>query len=118
MQLRSSLLDGLERLCRQEFDARMIVTADHGMTAIDPAATMYVNQLWPELSDHLQRGSDGKVLAPGGSARDLFLHVKPDSAEGVVTRLEQMIGDRADVHLTDQLLDDGVFGPEPWRSAA
>ena len=46
----------------------MIVTADHGMTAIDPAATMYVNQLWPELSDHLERGSDGKVLAPGGSA--------------------------------------------------
>lgn len=107
------LLDGLERLCRQRFDARMIVTADHGMTAIDPATTVYVNQLWPELSDHLERGSDGNVLAPGGSARDLFLHVKPDAAEGVVAQLEQMIGDRADVHLTDRLMDDGVFGPEP-----
>ena len=73
------LLDGLERLCRQSSTRALIVTADHGMTAIDPATTVYVNREWPELTDHLKRGADGGVLAPGGSARDLFLHVRDDA---------------------------------------
>ena len=71
-----TLLDGLERLCRESTDGQLIVTADHGMTAIDPDATVYVNTEWPQLTDHLKRGADGGVLAPGGSARDLFLHVR------------------------------------------
>ncbi len=109
----TELLDGLERLSRSALDARLVVTADHGMTAVDPATAIYVNREWPGISDHLRRGADGGVLAPGGSARDLFLHVEPDSLDLVIGRLEAMVGDRADVHATAQLLDDGVFGPAP-----
>ena len=107
------LLDGLEQLCQGEFDARMILTADHGVAAVDPATTVYVNREWPEITDHLTRGADGGVLAPGGSARDLFLHVRADRVDTVVTELGQLLGSRADVHLTDELLADGVFGPDP-----
>lgn len=108
-----ALLDGLERLCRSHHDARLIVTADHGMTSIDPATTTYVNLEWPQITDHLKRGANGGVLAPGGSARDLFLHVEDASIATVVAGLERIVGDSADVYLTDALLDDGVFGPEP-----
>ena len=108
-----TLLDGLERLCCESTDGQLIVTADHGMTAIDPDATVYVNTEWPQLTDHLKRGADGGVLAPGGSARDLFLHVRDGAIPTVVAGLERILGDRAAVHVTERLLDDGVFGPHP-----
>ena len=110
----SRVLDGLEQLCRRSpGDVRMLVTADHGQAAVDPATTIYVNRAWPGITDHLERGADGGVLAPGGSARDLFLHVKPQDLDIVVERLAAIVGERAEVHRTEQLLADGVFGPAP-----
>ncbi len=55
----------------------VLVTADHGMTAVSPERTSYVNVMWPEIADVLTIGADGKPLAPAGSCRDLFLHVRP-----------------------------------------
>ena len=55
----------------------VVLTSDHGMTPVDPERTIYVNELWPELPGLLATGADGKPLAPAGSCRDLFLHVRP-----------------------------------------
>jgi hypothetical protein len=94
-------------------DTVLILTADHGQVTIDPAETLYVNLLVAELDGMLALSAAGKPLAPAGSARDLFLHVQPDRVAEAVTRLQHMLGDRAEVRLTDALLNDGVFGPPP-----
>ncbi len=80
------------------------------MAAIDPATTIYLNREQPGLADSLARGSDGRVLAPGGSCRDLFLHARPELLDQVVAEVEQVVGSRARVYRTADLLDDGVFG--------
>ena len=55
------------------------------------------------------------MLAPGGSARDLFLHVRPTArAHGGDRGSSRCWASRADVHLTERLLADGVFGPRPF----
>ena len=57
----------------------VLITADHGMAAIEPERSLYVNELWPEIVDHLGTGADGRPLAPAGSSRDLFLHTRPEA---------------------------------------
>jgi len=88
----------------------VLVTSDHGMAAISPERTSYVNVVWPELPDHLAHGADGKPLAPAGSARDLFLHVLPDRLEEVAARLGELLAEKADVRRVDDLVAEGVFG--------
>jgi Type I phosphodiesterase / nucleotide pyrophosphatase len=90
----------------------LLLTADHGCTAISPERTAYLNVDWPELAQHLAAGADGKPLAPAGSARDLFLHVLPDRLDEVAARLGRLLEGRADVERVDALLEAGVFGPD------
>ena len=92
----------------------VLVTSDHGMAAISPERTTYLNVLWPELAGHLAQGADGKPLAPAGSARDLFLHVLPDRVDEVHAELAGRLEGVADVRRTD----DGLFPEigEPLRA--
>lgn len=91
----------------------VLLTADHGMAAISPERTSYVNVVWPELAGRLLHGADGKPLAPAGSARDLFLHVLPDRLDEVHAELASRLEGKADVRRTD----DGLFPAltEPLR---
>lgn len=88
----------------------VLVTSDHGMAAISPERTSYVNVVWPELPDHLAHGADGKALAPAGSARDLFLHVLPERLDEVAARLGDLLAEKADVRRVDELVAEGLFG--------
>lgn len=90
-----------------------LLVSDHGMAAIDPATTLYVNQVWPEIAEHLKRGEDRKPLAPGGSARDLFLHVHHESVAKVIEQLGNRLEGKAEVRAVSDLLERGVFGSEP-----
>lgn len=56
----------------------LLMTADHGQTNIDPKTTVYVNQLFPEITEYLRTDTQGKPIFFGGSARDLFLYVKEE----------------------------------------
>jgi hypothetical protein len=90
----------------------VLIGTDHGMAAVSPERTAYVNVAWPELEQHLRRGADGKPLAPAGSCRDLFLHVLPGHVDEVVSGLTERLEDVADVVETRALLEQGVFGPD------
>jgi type I phosphodiesterase/nucleotide pyrophosphatase len=68
-------LDALER-----FDGPLLVTADHGQ--LDVGVTDDLDELWPELIEHV-------TMHPAGSARDLFLHV--DDPELVVRELSARV---------------------------
>ena len=92
----------------------VLVTADHGMSPVDPARTVYVNELWPELALHLETGADHKPLAPAGSCRDLFLHARPEQVETVCDELGERLTGVADVVPVDDLVAEGIFA-EPSR---
>jgi hypothetical protein len=89
----------------------VLLAADHGLVDVDPARTLYVNELWPDLDRHLRRGAGGRLLAPAGSARDLFLHTVSGEREVVVAGLRALLGDRAEVRATAELVAEGLFGP-------
>ena len=89
----------------------VLLFADHGQIATDPARCVYVNERLPQLVPLLQHGSDGRPLAPAGSARDLFLHVREGALDEAIGMLADLFGEDAWVAPTAQLADDGVFGP-------
>ena len=91
----------------------LLLAADHGQIDVTPARTLFVNELWPEIGAYLRRDGRGRPLAPAGSARDLFLHCAPGAHERVAARLRDLLGDRAEVHPTADLVAEGLFGPAP-----
>jgi hypothetical protein len=80
------------------------------MEAITPERTAYVNVVWPDLSQHLETGADGKPLAPAGSCRDVFLHVLPERLDEVVGELGRRLDGVAEVRTVEELLAEGLFG--------
>jgi hypothetical protein len=78
-------------------DAVLLLTADHGQVDVSPERVDYVDELWPELAEHLQ------PLHPAGSARDLFLHVRDGRAEEIVHGLAGVLGERGEVRLAADL---------------
>jgi predicted AlkP superfamily pyrophosphatase or phosphodiesterase len=107
-------LDTLERGLRAIPGALVMVTADHGQVAVDPARVDYLDELWPELPGLLTH-------RPAGSARDVFLHTH--AAEEVIGGLAERLGDRAEVLRADELvapgprLADVCVLPAPGRMA-
>jgi hypothetical protein len=93
----------------------VMLTADHGMSPVDPARTVYVNELWPELARHLETGADGKPLAPAGSCRDLFLHVLPEHVAEVRDGLGERLGDLAEVVAVEELVAEGIIAEPSAR---
>lgn len=92
----------------------VLLTSDHGMSPVDPARTAYVNEIWPGLAEQLETGADGKPLAPAGSCRDLFLHVRDGHVDEVVAGLAERLDGLADVVTAEALIADGVFAePSP-----
>jgi hypothetical protein len=89
----------------------VLLTADHGMEGVSPERTTYVNVVWPELAQHLVVGADGKPLAPAGSCRDLFLHVRPERLDEVETQLAELLTPSAEVRKVEALVAAGLFGP-------
>ena len=89
----------------------VLLFADHGQLPTDPERCVYVNERCPQLVPLLRRGADGRPLAPAGSARDLFLHVREGALDEALGLLERLFGDDAWVVPTAQLAADGVFGP-------
>jgi hypothetical protein len=91
--------------------ALVLLFADHGQVPTDPGRCIYVNERCPQLVPLLRCGADGRPLAPAGSARDLFLHVREGALAEALGLLEELFGDDAWVVPTAQLAADGVFGP-------
>jgi hypothetical protein len=91
--------------------ALLLLFADHGQLPTDPERCVYVNERCPQLVPLLRCGADGRPLAPAGSARDLFLHVREGALDEALGLLEQLFGDDAWVVPTAELAADGIFGP-------
>lgn len=93
-------LDVLERGLRAASGALLMVTADHGQVAVDPARVDWLDELWTALPDLLSH-------RPAGSARDVFLHTVPGAVEEVIAGLAACLGDRAHVRRAAELVAPG-----------
>ncbi|NTU81810.1 MAG: alkaline phosphatase family protein [Chloroflexales bacterium] len=113
-----SVLTTLDRLLHPALaglgrPALLLLTADHGQIAIEPARAHLVNRSLPELVAATPLGADGRPRAPSGSSRDLFLYVNPDRRDEMRAALAQTLAGRAEVHPTADLVAAGLFGPAP-----
>ena len=88
----------------------VLLAADHGQVDVDPETTVYVNEAWPGIVDLLARDGRGRPLAPAGSARDLFLHCRPEAIGELVDGLERLLGERATVHRVADVVVAGWLG--------
>ena len=113
-----SLLVTLERLVLGRLSGRhprtlLVFTADHGMTDIRPGTTMYLNRIDSLRSlRHMHAlNNAGSPIVPAGSARDLFLHIKPEYLADAEALLKTALAQQAMVVRTSDLIKDGLFGP-------
>ncbi len=99
-----------EELSKLSNKVACIVTADHGMTAIDPKTTYFLNQKIPELEKCFCKGQNGRPLTPAGSCRDYFLHLLPEKMEEAQELLQKELEGQALICKTAQLIEEGFFG--------
>jgi hypothetical protein len=89
--------------------------ADHGHVGAKATDTLYVNERWPQLDPMLQISTTGRRIVPGGTPRDLFLHIKPEAQADALGILRQGLGDSATVLTMDEAISEGLFGPAPLQ---
>lgn len=116
--------DALERWFQRDAaslpaDTLLLLTADHGQVATDPATTLYINQQpeFHKLRPMLRTNRQGQLLTPAGSCRDMFLHVRESALEDAELLVANMIGERGVVRRTSDLIEAGFFGPLPVSDA-
>ncbi|MEJ2116770.1 MAG: alkaline phosphatase family protein [Alphaproteobacteria bacterium] len=88
-----------------------LFTADHGQVSAPIEDTFYINERIPALADCLSTSPTGNVIYPGGSPRDLFMHVKSERREEAFTQLTEALTDIAHVMTVDDAVTQGLFGP-------
>lgn len=100
----------LPTLARAPGRTLLLLTADHGQTAIDPATTFYLNQRAPALLPMLRTSRAGKLIAPAGSSRDMFLYLRDEHMDEAAGMLAELLAGRAEVRRTADLIAQGFFG--------
>ena len=88
----------------------VVLTADHGMMGHDPARTVYLNQVLPEVERWMERGPGGRPKVPAGSPRDFFLHLREDSFAEAFDAIHDALADVAEVRPVRDLVAAGYFG--------
>ena len=90
-----------------------LLTADHGMTSIDPKTTIYLNKLIPEIKEMIDLNRQGDLKIPAGSCRDMFLHIKKDKINEAHKILTDKLKGHSECFLVKDLIDRGFFGSKP-----
>ncbi len=89
----------------------LLITADHGQVATDPAATIYLNYTAPQVKQYLKTTRSGQLIVPAGSSRDMFLSLEERFLDEASAYLRERLEGRAEVHRVADLVDQGFFGP-------
>jgi hypothetical protein len=92
-------------------DTLVVLTADHGAVDVDPAKTIYLDKVWPEIGSHFKKNRRGGPIVPcGGVGRNMFLHVEREAVDEVRLRLEDLLRDRAELYSVEEMVAKGFFG--------
>ncbi|MCA0452479.1 MAG: alkaline phosphatase family protein [Chloroflexi bacterium] len=93
----------------------LLLTADHGQDDIDPTKTIHINKIAPEIVPLVRTDSEGRLLVPAGSARDMFIYIKEghvDEAYNLLVNHPALAG-KAEVRRVSDLIAQGYFGASP-----
>lgn len=88
----------------------VVLTADHGMMGHDPARTVYLNRVLPEVEGWMERGPGGRTKVPAGSPRDFFLHLREDCFDEAMAAIRDALTEVAEVRPVRDLVAAGYFG--------
>ena len=91
----------------------VVLTADHGMMGHDPARTVYLNRVLPEVERWMDSGPTGRPKVPAGSPRDFFLHLREDRFDEAMAAIRAALADVAEVRPVRDLVVAGYFGDAP-----
>ena len=102
-------------LCGHLQNTLFMLTADHGLAAIDPETTIYLNDpvKFSRLQAWLRTDRGGRPLVPAGSCRDFFLYIEDEHLDQAFDLLRRQLAGRAQVCRTADLIEAGLFGPPP-----
>lgn len=100
-----------QELMQKKQNGCMIVTADHGMAAINPTTTWFINKHLPHFERFIKQNKKGQLIVPCGSSRDMFLHIKDEYLPRAHKELTEALTGIAEVHTTSDLMTAGFFGP-------
>lgn len=91
----------------------LLLTADHGHAEVDPETCIYINRdpIFAGIENFLKRDQAGRPLVAAGSPRDFFLYIKDEKLAEAKDFLASRLEGIADVVTTQELIDDGYFGP-------
>jgi hypothetical protein len=87
----------------------VIVSADHGQVPVNPEKTIYLNRYRSAVRG-FSRLRSGRPIPATGSARDVFLHTRPDETDRVRDNLARNLTGRASVIRVDDAVERGLFG--------
>jgi predicted AlkP superfamily pyrophosphatase or phosphodiesterase len=91
----------------------LMISADHGQTAVDPDVTFYLNHQIPYIERYFKTNARGQPIVPAGSPRDMFLHVKEAAVDELMEKLRRRLDGQAEVYRTQSLIEQGFFGRLP-----
>ena len=91
----------------------VVLTADHGMMAHDPARAVYLNRVLPEVGEWFERGPSGRIKVPAGSPRDFFLHLREECFVEAFGAIREALAGVAEVRVVSDLVAAGYFGESP-----
>jgi len=89
---------------------KLLISADHGQSEVSAARTLYLDKELPECLQWFKTSSMGLPLVAGGSMRDFFLYVKPESHAAAMETLSNRLGAIAHVRDTASMIGEGYFG--------
>ena len=105
-----AISDGFSKLGKKDAkDTSIIVTADHGQIDTPHNKTFYLNIL-PEFQSMLRESPRMRYIAPTGSPRDVYLHLKKDKVEECYHILREELNGIADILRIKEATDLGLFG--------
>lgn len=112
-------LTNLEELFWKKLNkkATVIMTADHGMTDIDPKTTIYINKEIPGIEKYIKKNRAGKLIVPAGSCRDFFLHLEESTIDEAEALLRKHLSKSMAIYRTEELIRRGFFGQNPPSAA-
>jgi predicted AlkP superfamily pyrophosphatase or phosphodiesterase len=94
----------LNKTAKYRQNTLFILTADHGQIDVDPEKTYYLNLEIPELWAMIKENKNGKKMVIGGSARCVFLYIKPECLRNAYRLLKDKLKSIAEVfYSSDQI---------------
>lgn len=104
--MKTQFVDKIDRKTAKEIE--VFATADHGQIQVDPKKTLYLNRFgWLKKSFMEWKGT---AIEPSGGARDVFLHIKQEKLDYVISKLRRELRGKAVVKKTKDAVEEGLFG--------